>query len=149
MPSLQVLNKVDLVSEEDVARLTRVFTDASDAVQAVLPCTALDGEGVEAVRGWAARVVPDGPPMYDKVCVRFGGCFKGYLGVGKNGEYNDMWWLWSCACTGHGFLWSFHNPVVCVSMYVCQSHHPRHCSKRTTVHRSWWQTNQSAFLLQK
>ena len=63
---LQVLNKVDLVEEEEVARLTRVFTQASDAVQAVLPCTALDGAGVEAVRSWAAGVVPEGPPLYDK-----------------------------------------------------------------------------------
>lgn len=47
--------------------MTRVFQEASEAVQAVLPCTALDGGGVEAVRAWAAGAVPEGPPLYDKV----------------------------------------------------------------------------------
>lgn len=68
-PIAVALNKTDLLQAEEVSGLVRMFKEASSAVQVVLPCVALDGEGVEGVRAWAAGVVPEGPPLYDKVCV--------------------------------------------------------------------------------
>ncbi len=72
-PIAVALNKTDLLPREEVEGLKRMFMEASSVVQVVFPCVALEGEGVEEVRGWAAGVVPEGPPLYDKVGVCGGG----------------------------------------------------------------------------
>ena len=65
-PNAQVLNKTDLVSPEEVEKLTEWYRTHARA-EVVLPISALEGENVEAVRDWVVSKMPEGPALYPKV----------------------------------------------------------------------------------
>lgn len=63
---LQVLNKIDLIKEEEVQRLVKLFASESTA-DVVLPIAAKYGAGVQEVKQWASQQLKEGPSLYPKV----------------------------------------------------------------------------------
>lgn len=61
-----MLNKADLLSETELEQLVTWFKENSQA-DAVLPLSALNGTGVDALKEWAVSKLPLGPSLYDKV----------------------------------------------------------------------------------
>lgn len=65
-PPLQLLNKTDLLEAEELESLAAWYKEHCRA-QAVLPLSALEGRGLEAVQDWLEAQLPEGPSMYPKV----------------------------------------------------------------------------------
>jgi GTPase len=64
-PMAFVLNKMDVLSEEEAEALVSWFGSQARAA-AVLPISALEGDGVDAVAQWVIERLPEGPSMYPK-----------------------------------------------------------------------------------
>lgn len=64
VPRLLVINKVDLVEKESLLPLIQRF-DNSGIFEAIVPVSALHGEGVEELLGEIAGRLPEGPFLYD------------------------------------------------------------------------------------
>ncbi|WP_028584913.1 GTPase Era [Desulfogranum mediterraneum] len=62
-PSLLALNKIDLVKPEQLLPLTREYSQLH-AFEAVLPISALTGDGVELLVEEIVRRLPEGPQYY-------------------------------------------------------------------------------------
>eukprot|EP00192_Tetraselmis_astigmatica_P025077 CAMPEP_0117676652 /NCGR_PEP_ID=MMETSP0804-20121206/16301_1 /TAXON_ID=1074897 /ORGANISM="Tetraselmis astigmatica, Strain CCMP880" /LENGTH=217 /DNA_ID=CAMNT_0005485833 /DNA_START=464 /DNA_END=1117 /DNA_ORIENTATION=- len=64
-PTAIVLNKIDTVPEEEREALADWFQKATSAA-AVLPISALHGDGLQDLKDWAVRSMPEGPTLYPK-----------------------------------------------------------------------------------
>lgn len=64
--SLQLLNKADLLEEEQLEELVRWYR-AHCKADVVVPLSALHGVGLEAVREWIYGKLPESPSLYPKV----------------------------------------------------------------------------------
>ena len=62
----QVLNKIDLLREQEVQRLVQLFNSESTA-DVVIPVAAKYGAGVQEVKQWASQQLKEGPSLYPKV----------------------------------------------------------------------------------
>jgi len=60
-----IVNKTDLVSARALERTVR-WLEEQEGVDAVFPSSAAEGEGLEAVLGWASEQVPRGPALYPR-----------------------------------------------------------------------------------
>lgn len=61
-----MLNKIDLLREEEVQRLVKLFTSECMADR-VIPVAAKYGVGVQEVKEWASQQLKEGPSLYPKV----------------------------------------------------------------------------------
>ncbi|PSC71545.1 GTP-binding Era [Micractinium conductrix] len=64
-PMAVLLNKTDLLEAEELESLAAWYKEHCRA-QAVLPLSALEGRGLEAVQDWLEAQLPEGPSMYPK-----------------------------------------------------------------------------------
>jgi GTP-binding protein Era len=62
-PLLVALNKVDRVAKADLLPQLRELSEMA-AFAALVPVSALTGDGMDALLGEVARVLPAGPPLY-------------------------------------------------------------------------------------
>jgi GTP-binding protein Era len=62
-PLLVALNKVDRVAKSDLLPQLRELSEMA-AFAALVPVSALTGDGMDALLGEVARVLPAGPPLY-------------------------------------------------------------------------------------
>lgn len=65
-PMAVVLNKVDLLEPADRDHLIALCKEQCPVVEAVLPCSALNNKGIDAIKAWAVEHLPLGPALYDK-----------------------------------------------------------------------------------
>jgi len=63
MPSILALNKVDRVRKPALLPLIAAYTGAMQ-YRAVVPLSALDGDGVDRLEQEILEALPDGPPLY-------------------------------------------------------------------------------------
>ena len=64
-PMAVVLNKTDLLDEDELAELVEWFGENCRA-EVVLPISALNGDNLQTVAEWVAGRLPEGPSMYPK-----------------------------------------------------------------------------------